>query len=671
MLSIVSETKISDDYTQMCRLMVHSHNKLVDQLQDSKIQELMRNDVLLFFGPTKSGKSTLLGRIKSTKTSEEFMKLVEESEGGGDDYIDIEGVPIRGGYLAGTTVPNFYVKSNKLIMDLAGFGDATPGRAEVISLLNNGLFPKLNKCKMLIILDLGILSSLNLIIPTYVKEFKRLLTPQHFREGLASCTFIFTKADKRMNDIITTAGVDKDEYKDVNTALKFAVGEILKTYTIQVMSADDDVAKFCSFLCRNFCIIDYRTMDSVGTIQVIENMLNKIKTLESKQLYFELDSVQNKLSNEGAQVVQYYKQESMNVKTLIQNFREKIVKEHNLQLLKIKTYKGEVIELTKRIQKNTVRLSILDQMIKSEELRNKDLLSKLESLRLDDIQNSLQLTSFRSKSNEFTMLQISTFKSVNYKKSFSEEFKVCGELIRPLGSVSRIQVVFMTLQDYNNQESKIHNCKNIVDFESMNFPILYTNGHNYGAEKKMNIDISAETDDSSKIIASSYFPFVILCLNDIRLIETPHIDIIANYFVSQTNKTKSEIKNTEEELNRMVVNKLSNLDESELLKKSVSVDETELKATMTLLENGKIDYKIQNETFLLQLSDIILKVKTILDEDVFTLTEELGKILVSCHIEVQVFREMPQLRSDLMSIVNEEGVIRNLIVLNNNEISMV
>ena len=130
---------------------------------------------MFIFWPTKSGKSTLLSRIKSSRTEDEFLKLLKQSEEMGNDVFELDGISIRSGYLACTTVPNPLVKDDKLFLDLAGFEDATPERATVISLLNNSLFPRLNTCKILVVLDLGIINNLNITLKSYVKEFKKLL----------------------------------------------------------------------------------------------------------------------------------------------------------------------------------------------------------------------------------------------------------------------------------------------------------------------------------------------------------------------------------------------------------------------------------------------------------------------------------------------------------------
>jgi len=164
-------------------------------LDQKEVNGLLHNESWMIFGPSRTGKSTFLARMKSNLPKEKFSETLR-SNNKGDEIFTIDDIKIAPGHKAVTTVPNVFIKGNNLLFDLPGFIDIDPEREAVISLLNNSLFPRISSCKIIVVLDVSILiSNLNLPLRKYYEEFLRLLTPEHFKSGLASCIFIFTKAD--------------------------------------------------------------------------------------------------------------------------------------------------------------------------------------------------------------------------------------------------------------------------------------------------------------------------------------------------------------------------------------------------------------------------------------------------------------------------------------------
>jgi hypothetical protein len=664
------DSKISENYSQMCKLMIDSHKKLVEQLNDIKIQGLIQNDVLLFFGPTKSGKSTLLGRIKSNKSCEEFLQLLKISEVKGHDFVEIEGIPVRGGVLSGTIVPNFYTKDNSLIMDLAGFGDTTAGRSEVISLLNNGLFSKMKSCKILIVLDLAILNTLTLVMDKYVNEFIKLMTKQHFINGLSACGFIFTKADMRAEEIIKASGIRNSFHDEVSDdeLLYQAVGRMLDKFALQMIRANKDIASFTSCITENYCVIDYSKMDSKTTCLEIEKVLKKVKPLNSNSLSFDLLSVRSKLSDEGAEVVQQYQEIRDEKENELRALKDFIFKSHKDKLEEMKRLR-ELIDNTKKIlETNQLRMMVLTQIINTNTVLINEMKSKLLLLADDVKQNNLQLLAFKSRSDEFTMMQITIIRSNVIKGVMSERYDVNFEVIRPIGSNDRVFLVIMTAPDFETQKTKIHECRTIAEFKKKNLTSVYINGQMSNNDRKMDIKVSSEQEVYSKVVASSSFPFVVLCMNDVQLVNTPHVGLITDHFVNHISKLNTNVLNTTIELDRYV--KETKLAKDELESKGLQNNELNerLRKAETDLGNKKIDYKTHSESLINQLTSFMSELKRTLQGSIFTLTEELGEILVLSHIEVEIFKEMPKVRNTINGMINEEDNLREQLLKNSNEI---
>jgi hypothetical protein len=664
---------INNDYITMCKLMCSSHEELIANLANNDIRNGLVNDVWLFFGSSKAGKSTLLARIKTSLDNIEFMEAVNKSKKS-DEPIFLDGIAFAGGSRAVTTVPNLHIKNDQLYMDLAGFVDTDPKREAVISLLNNCLFSKLNSCKIIIVMDVGFLTGgISLVMQTYVKELERLLTPANFELGLASCGFILTKADVFGYNIIALNKEDDDEdfnrlnSKEISEKLKKSVKKIIGDFSIEMASIDIKLTKLASAISLRNCVVNYKDLGSDSVTFAIQNMMKKVRPLESKKMHFDTVSASSVLSRDSLQIVKVYKElvqnKSNKILEIKKNVEDHYVREKSyLEKMKLSLEKSlQTISDSKKlvIEKEVMINSISDQ--------NSALSKRITELGEEKSHTELSLKAFEEKIKNFKMLWMVSSKSVK-KNPRKDEQRVIGEFVRPLGCRERIHIVIMSEENYNRHHVTIENCESYKTFTDLQLPTLYFDGSKTAENKAFNVIQSSSNDKFLSISTSGSISHVVLLLCDINIIDTPLKMLTNNYFVEQRDAVVKAIFTSEKQIE-------DNNKKIEQFRKDV-VNSTSIKSkedeTLVSIQNNiricKSKFGDRSKEIIDTFSELTSSLRKDQNDEVLKMTESLGKILVSSNVEVNAYREIPDIRRSIESSLSSESIINSTILKYNVEI---
>lgn len=155
----------------------------------------INEQVVLIYGASRTGKSTLVGRTQTEANPEDFCELIVN-----EHNTVIEGVEIGPGVLSVTTVPKAFRCGQMTLIDMPGLFNTDTTRRSMISILQRCLFRKVKKVKFLIVASAMVLyNSPQTIVNDYYENLN-ILFDTRSKECLESCYFIFTHADRLSND---------------------------------------------------------------------------------------------------------------------------------------------------------------------------------------------------------------------------------------------------------------------------------------------------------------------------------------------------------------------------------------------------------------------------------------------------------------------------------------
>lgn len=650
---------ITQNYMHMCRLLLGSYNQLKRDVNDSSISDLFKKDVWLFFGPARTGKSTLLARLKSDLDSNSFYnKAILESEEKRNEAIDISGIKIKSGFEAMTTAPNFYTTGDRLIADLAGFVDADPKREAVVSILNNSLFPLLSSCRLFVILDLGMLLGLTINIQKYVVEFKKLLSENYFVEGMKACHFIFTKADKYEKSIIEISKINADEYK---FPLKIAVKTMLDQFISDMITSDTDSGKFASYIVRRFSVIDYKTMNKDDIKKILNENLDNITPLVSRGMRFDLDKSTNILRAESAAVLSQYKKIVKKLGGSISEYKSSFIKDRMEIVNKVRKCKTEIDNLNQ--EKYNLKQSLASDEARQKILRLNQIADDEELKKFTkDLKDSReQAVRFAEKVNTFKLIHLTVVKSASYSRSFSGSVeRILGNFSQPPGSDGKLQTMVMSLVDFNKFESRIYMCRLVSELEELKAPFITINGSkDLGSSGK--VTVNAVDHQTTRVETELTNAHVLLCFNDIKVSKSSLVDIMTDYFTESITKTNTTIKTIQDKL-KSDADELKTIDDS-LIKNRESANEIEMdvKNEQQNLVNLKESLSMRADQFIQQISDPAKQMRSFTNDETFRLTKSISEVLVESKINTETYQEIGEIEKNANLVIGSEIQLRDYV----------
>jgi len=635
------------DYIEMCKLMVTSNTELEKRVTENKLSDA--KEVVLFIGPSKAGKSTMLGRIKSKLPVEEFIKLINAKDEN-TDFIDIEDIKIGFSSRATTTVPNFHNSKLGIILDMPGFVEANPKREAVVGLINKSVFNKIKFCKLVVVIDMIFIESMNAILQLYVKELKSLLTDEYFSIGLLSCIFAITKADKHLDGILDR--VDEDLQAK---SKKITVRNVLNNYVADVRQDNDDTSRLASAIARNFIIIDYRETSQDSTVELISKCLINVKPIEGKSIHFNSSNVHDILSMSGQLAVESMKNNcSKHVATMNKLTRElkdnytKAIKEISAKLTRNK-------EVSERLIMIKQTLSINAQTIQTNNVKVVDESNEIDQIKDDKKQLIEQMTHFRSKFHDMTMLDIIALKSVNSTSLIAPKQKVYADVVKPVAAKSSLHILILETQTYDSNKSDIDACKSIRDLESLKTPYLFYDGKEGADANDIKIIVKDTPNNSTLIMTESKVTLthVVLCICELQLIELKQIDLLADVFSVRIINCDSLVTK------KLALIESLKADTVNLTSATTNLTNESL-ALQSELEHNVVDIASLKSTFLSPIPDLTKQVELI-DEEVkfiitaekFYYTEQLAKVLLSHSINIDAFKDVQNIKDKFAKLTSD------------------
>lgn len=188
---------VDSNYFELCSKTLRCYEELVMKMNDQKISSLMSGEVLVIFGKTRAGKSTLLLRFSTELSNDQFIQHMVETKAHIGRIFTVNGIEVASGNQSVTMVPNFYNLNGKLVIDLAGFDDLTQTRRPIISLLNHHLLSQIPNAKLLTIVSMEsfLSNSLDTTMRSFYQNYVDLLGLERVRQGLQSTLFMITRCD--------------------------------------------------------------------------------------------------------------------------------------------------------------------------------------------------------------------------------------------------------------------------------------------------------------------------------------------------------------------------------------------------------------------------------------------------------------------------------------------
>jgi hypothetical protein len=644
------ETKVLDfgiknNYYELCSRMILCYEEMTLKLKDERIQKAMEKEVLVIFGPTRSGKSTFLLRVASEMSSDDFKEKMYDTNLHDGVIKKYENIEVASGNLAVTMIPNLYILGNRLVVDLAGFDDLTPNRRPIISLLNYSLLSKIPNVKMLTVISLGSLagSEINGSVRRYFSQYVDLVTKDHVELALSSSVFIVTKTDT-FNRALMIEG----KSNNIEDAYLRHVG----TFALDLASQDKLLSQIASTMARNKILIDYDDKKD-NIIKSLDDKLNRMVPINAKLLNLDITSISSEIVTECAKVIEKYYE-----------FIEKIKNDKQKLEFSLKTYQTILIDVNKNkdqiiinmTNNGKLQVSIIekdgeitncDRQIKDNELRKKQLDDEFQDLKI-------QRESFEKKNSDFDLLSINICHSTAKKN----ENKICFEFNRPPGSLDQTTFIIITREEFSNNDKKIMSCSNIRALLNLQLKNLI---HDVGVKKA---DINIVTEKQNLIITTKLkMSHTLILLNTISVKDTPLVKLIYGHFddkKEQINKTQIVLL---EDKKRIIKEKdLLLSHKTELLDKISSND----KNNTDLLDKSetKLHYitnKLQE--FKNSVDNSISFIEELFQNPILLITIRLGEILLECRIGVTFLEKIKYYKADYDTYIKNFRVLDNGCIL--------
>jgi guanylate kinase len=624
----------------------------------------MSKDVFLFFGPARTGKSTLLIRIKSKMGIDEFANHLKLVRDGGGRIITMEDVDVRPGNIACTIVPNFYPDKN-LILDLAGFHDINDDNGTVISLLNNTLFSHLTQCKICVIMELTVVTSLNGHIRNYITEMKKLLTEQFYVEGLKSSCFIFTKSDLYSEAVINVSGVNLDDYKDHITGLRIATRELINKFIIDNATINPELTQFAGYMINNFIIVDYRQQDQGSVKKTLNDISNNTTPVNAINMRFDLVNAGNRLGKMCEEKLLEYKKLMIDKQRTLTDFKDKVIRDSDIIKREISLLREQINKTNEEITSLNIKIVKLDDLISNCKIRIDETKNTIQKIMKDKQQLTTQQEEFKKRADNVHMLHISSFRSI-MSTGLNRRWKIYAEYIKPYNAIDQLNIVVMSLIDHQANKDRIACCRSIKEFNELKIPFISRNGQR--TNQVVDVDVQSKIDDSSEIRTTSDTQHVVLCLIDVK------IDDDGNAFMDFFKKQLAQIEVDLVKFQGLLVEYKKTIDESDSsiinMKNKLLCDEEIKISCANKISTLHSHIKEETNMRVTFISEFMNSIRKTIGDDSFTVTEDLSKILFQAKIEVTVFKQIPEVRKSADDLLSYESINHQLIMNKSNEILM-
>jgi len=596
------------------------------KLQQEEYKTLISNMVWLIFGPTRTGKSTLLARIKSMATAPKFCELMSETKGRENEPVLIEGVETSFGHVSRTTVPNTHILGDKLVLDLAGFLDANSKRAAVISILNNSLFSSLRRCKIMIVSRLSALFEMGNVIKIYNEEFGNLMTEDNIISGLSSSVFVFTHCDEHWHGIYDQDEITETEYDE--KTLHRSVKSQLNNFAAQYSMKNPPIGRFAAFMANHFCLINYQTDDQKNVLEKLDRAMGVVDELQTDTMRFNVQGANNDLEKEASKVISDFHNYAKTIfdtqVELINTTSQNIdIWESENASVSTSMYNSlrRIHENIKSISKKKDKLLLLDNKSKELEIIKAKSKTELE-------QATKQLEVFVHDATNIVILNIIVLKSIMRDKIE----KIRTEVQNPPGCINQTHIFCYDIQIFEENKSRIQSCRSLRELTELKLPTYFNNG--YINSNEVNIDISM-TLNGSQISSSSKKPHIVVCASEVKIQEANYVNMITGYFENQISHLKKtstacddDLKKIQYEIN-ILVSELTKLNEQ------VSKDTENINSGTLIVKQNLNSIKMKVVELERFNNDVHERMELLVKDSTFRSTEELCILLKDSNVVIQ------------------------------------
>lgn len=630
---------VSADYYNLCSKTIDCYAQLQQKLNDPRVIEAMKGEVIIIFGPQRIGKSTFLARMASEVSTSEFKEEMSKTDEKTGVIIKMGDIEVASGNIAVTLVPNFHILNGQLIIDLAGCKDITENRRPIISLLNYCLLSKIPALKIISVIPLSSLLSntIHESVNTYFDYYCDLLTRENVPGGLRSTVFIVTMVDKYIEQFSANCfqGMPLEAW------FRYSIGE----YNGSLGSRTPEVSQLSSCLQSNGILIDY----TKGKEQIIQSVFDKLKraeTLNARLVRLDVGGVRNEIVSQCLVVTRTYIKmletftiRLKNVSTGDSQLSGKLLEQLPM-IGSLKATDKKIIELLKRCS------SIKEQISKVQAEREM-LLGKLEELGMQIDEVKSQQLAFEAKYEGFSMLALSILTSTNREG----QEKLYSEYIVRQGSVRPTELLIIDLDVFQDHQSEIYNCLTAEAVYALRLPVLPLDRR------------SSVTSAANRLIIqiSMPKPFIVVLMDTVNVRETPLKPLFsANYgerlatlndFVVAT---ESKIQTSLDNLNNLQIDLGKTNGEIEGLKQKFLKDkETSLSIVTTICND--------TESHGLTLDELKLELKAVQSNQILTITQEIGKVLKHSNLDGDVIKEIGRNEERMVSLLVDSDKVKTKI----------
>ena len=214
----------------------------------------------------------------------------------------------------------------------------------------------------------------------------------------------------------------------------------------------------------------------------------------------------------------------------------------------------------------------------------------------------------------------------------------------------------MSDAEYTNHKNRIGECVTFDSFNRLNLPYLYFDGQM--TDKSVKVEVKVELNESVQIRTECRDHHVVLCLTDIKMTDTVHVTLITDYFQKQVDDLKAELKVDENNLETAKLRVNENGRQLQTTKDNLEELKEKMLRLKSNIEQEKQTFSSQMESKIVTFDEVISSLRKLLDDETFHLTEELGKILLESRIEVNEFKNVINLRPQIIKMTELDQMFK-------------
>jgi len=610
----IFELKVSSNYFELCSNLIKCHGELMKKMQDEKVKGKIKQEVLVIFGKTRSGKSTFLSRLASDISSEEFKELISETTKHVGKIFTIEGIEVASGHKAVTMVPNFYVLSGRLIVDLAGFDDLTPERRPIISLLNFYLLSQIPNVKLLTLVTLESLmkGQMDTTVRSFYTHYENLLSKENVSKGLKSTLFLLSHIDLYTEIVCSDAKTE-----DLDKALFTTVGQ----YSLTLQSEDNPgLSQMASSMIVKKVFLDY-SLKPDQILEHVDDVLKIMPAMNASLIKIDIQSVQNEIVAQCAQVTEEVYKFLNDLAEKNKNIQEqlKIKKKELCDIIEdFKTLKS-MVTLNKDLKEKKQNLTL---EISKKQSQMDGVKSRMSELKDELLEVEAQHLAMDEKKKDFVWPQVNAYGSINRDGTH----KLYVDWRYPKGITGAPDLMIISFEDYTNVVIGKGYDDNPETIKDANIPDLR-------GDKKTNKNIIVSLLDGKVAIQSSLpISHIALIISSTNLNETPAVKFIFSHIEKKKNQINLGLLNLENQHSRFI---------SEIfdLEEGVNKTNNEIKTNFESFSKSKS----RNIDELNVLTNDLIKLEALCQQSVaticgvttnqiFMVTVKVGQILKECNI---------------------------------------